>query len=388
MSRILTRHGASAVLVVAFAAVLAAFSVFAVPAFADEASDGAGAEKLAIPTVSKQVMEDSTGEWGDIADAEVSSAVHFRIVGTVGEGIGDFERYPYRFEDVCDEGLLPDVSTCRAMVDGKDVPASDVSFSIGDDGVLTADFPDLKKLGATKDSEVVVTYDGMISPEGKLRCGMSGGYMNKARVLFSRWPTQPDYLVPSEYDDAVVLTYRTSVLKVSSGDVKPLQGAVFALRDADTELILTTDGRWVAEWDAGSCSFATGVDGSVVFEGLDSGTYQVVEASAPAGFKTPERGILVTLTADLSTGDLRGEVSHELARPVSVDAALGEFAVQMSNEPGTPGKKDDPYRETKNYGMPETGAMLPGYILMVAAAFFAASAAVFAASAVRRRRDR
>ena len=384
MNRIMTKHCTAAAIVAVLAALLASSMMFAPVAIADDGVEENKTEKLAIPTIDKQVMEDSTGEWGDIADAEVSSTVRFRIVGTVGEGIGNFDRYPYRFEDVPAEGLVPDVSTCRAMVDGKDVAASDVSFTMGDDGVLVIDFPDLVKLGATKDSEVVVTYDGMIEPSATLRCGMSGGYMNKARVLFSRWPTQPDYLVPSEYDDAVVLTYRVSFLKVSAGDVKPLPGAVFALRDAETELILTKGGKWVSEWNATECSFTSGEDGSLVFEGLDSGTYQVVEVTAPSGFETPERGVLVALTANFSNGDLKGEVSHELAKPVSVDAGLGEFAVQMSNKPGTPEKKDDPYRETKHYGMPETGDSLPGYILMAAAVFFAASVATFIASAVRR----
>ena len=147
---------------------------------------GAGAvtvnEKTSIPTVNKQVLDDTAGktadtaeegDWKNVGDAWVGQAIDYKLTGTVASNIASYVKYTYEFQDHLSAGLAADSSSIVVTINGKKIEASgnytatvtnttdDSNNKTGQD--LKVYFEDLKaaanSVGETLDgaSKVVVT---------------------------------------------------------------------------------------------------------------------------------------------------------------------------------------------------------------------------------------
>ena len=90
-------------------------------AVAQEPSAAVQEEKIATPTVEKQIAEvkpDGTLMWGDVADAEAGVEVPYRVVGTLPSNWDDFDTYHYEFSDALDPQLVIDLSSVKITLGG------------------------------------------------------------------------------------------------------------------------------------------------------------------------------------------------------------------------------------------------------------------------------
>lgn len=353
--------------------------------------------KPAYPVVEKEVFEDSTDTWGEIADACVSQEVPYKLTGTVSAAIASYSSYPYTFVDAHDEALAPDTASVRAFVEHvsgsrTEIPAK--GFHAEDaSGKLKVSFDDLKEWDVVGDDKIVVEYNAHLIA-GAFETGVEHAAMNKVHIEFPTDPSDPTgSLAESEEDDANLCTYSVKLTKVDDKTRDKLDSATFAIRDAETQQVLTRDGRWLQSY-TDECAFST-ENGELTFSGLDEGTYQIVEAAAPKGYVLPETGITLTVESQLDEGRLTVSADGDMTEVTYVDAVAGDAGATIGNvkdtskdgkdkkdngdkgpggngNGGTPGAESNPFSRVTSFTKPaKTGdisIVLPAAVLVLAAA--------------------
>ncbi len=130
-------------------------------------------------------------------------------------------------------------------------------------GIITED-----DFGTT---EIVVTYSAKLSS-----AATAGAYYNTAWVVYPNGE--------SEKDKVEVDTYKLSVFKYDQADGTGLEGAVFTLTYPDgTTKTLTSD-----------------ENGYITVDGLDAGTYTLVETTAPSGYVKADTVLTVIIPTDVT----------------------------------------------------------------------------------------
>lgn len=233
--------------------------------------------KTSTTTVEKKVQDknDTTGEttgWQDSADYDIGDDVPFQLTAALAENVSSYKTYKLVFHDTLSAGLTYN-SDYAVTVDGKDVTSS---FAVNSDGTnLTFSCDDVKILGATDGSKVVVTYTAQLNENAVL--GVAGN-PNDVYLEFSNNPNAggEGETGNTPKDTVIVFTYKVVVNKID-GEQKPLTGAQFTLykKLADgTEKEIS----YVEISDAQTTVFT--------FKGLDDGTYVLKETKTPDGYNT------------------------------------------------------------------------------------------------------
>ena len=356
----------------------------AMAAYGQEAPSSSAASKPAedkepVPVIAKQVLDAVSGKWTDAVTAQSGDDVEFRVAVTLGDDVADAETYALEVVDELPDGMEADPSSCRATVDGKEAKCK---VAVGD-GTLEASFADVKALGAKPGSVVEIAYKARIADAGAY-AGLREGYVNRAYAVYPEGKT--------EKAEARVFCTGLVVTKYDAQTMQVLAGAEFAVRDAQGR-ILSHDGTWLDAYDADRCLFETGADGTATLPGLGEGSYDIVEAVAPAGYALAEARIALEIEVDEQKREISASVDHDLAELQSVDARTGTVAIGMKNEKGEPGRPTDvsktPYQSiTKKGSLPQTGDRLPMALFVgaMAVAFAAACVLLFAWRGRRGRR--
>lgn len=284
-------------------------------------------EKTSIPTVVKQILDDTAGtdaanakenNWKNSGDAWIGQDIDYRLTGHVADNIASYDTYFYEFQDTLSKGLkvvkksdgsLNDLHVYIVDNNGskKEVkPDADTGYEatvnpVEADGteLLKVTFKNLKAVQTAKGepievgaaSKVVVIYKAQLTSDVEYK---AVGTTNEVKLVYSNNPMTDDKGT-SESDKVTDYVFGLDVTKTDA-DPKNTNAELVArfkvkmTKEGNTDI--PGGGKWLtqegglasSENDAGV--FTTETNNEVFIPGLVEGEYQIIESEAPAGYNT------------------------------------------------------------------------------------------------------
>ncbi|MPM76687.1 hypothetical protein SDC9_123686 [bioreactor metagenome] len=342
------------------------------------------------PAIALKVLENNDGTykntWNDAADYSIGTAVPYRIVSIVPD-MTYYDTYYYQMTDTISSGSTFNASSVKvyyvnsagAMYDietSTSTGAGGTQLSSGytvspTAGGFTVTFNDLSNVSgvpALGGGYLVVEYTATLNSNASVQVPATPGNATEVYLTYSNNPNNADGsgtgVTPK--DEVVVYTFRLTINKVdSSTPAVPLTGATFALfTDLTNATTAAADPTTVANFataltftgSAGSYTRSTSGDytlsgtagGVYTIDGLDQGTYYLVEISAPAGYNrliTPVSVVIDPTYHDgaQSSAYVDGHVPDATGDQLITVTANGGTALDVVNQAGAT--------------LPETGGM-------------------------------
>lgn len=314
--------------------------------------DTEASTKLGVPTVEKNVQENSNGQWQDAADYNIGDSIPFKVTGTLPSNYDKYEKYKYSFHDQMSQGLTLQKDSIKVTIDGKDI-SSDKYELTKTENSFTLKFQDLKKIAnITKDSKIVVEYSAKLNENAVIG---ANGNDNTAHLEYSNNPNKggDGETGTTPKDKNIVFTYQVDVNKLNEQN-KPLTGAEFELLKKEGKTEKSVKKFTV---DTAGTKFTA--------KGLDAGEYILRETKTPDGYNTI-KDVTFTIKATYDTksddpklNNLTGETIDLGILKFTPDKNKGSLSTDVVNK--------------KGFTLPETGGMgrtliyIMGGIFVVAA---------------------
>ncbi|MBQ3531979.1 MAG: SpaH/EbpB family LPXTG-anchored major pilin [Oscillospiraceae bacterium] len=233
-----------------------------------------------MPSISKQVQEDSLLQWDSNNTADIGQIVDYRVTIDVHEGAENFILH-----DKMDSGLTFKEVTSIQYLDTSanntiDIP--DTLYTVKTDiGTCTFEIHFSKELCDQLESndKVVIHYSAMLNKNAVIN---GEGNANYAWLEFG-----DGHL--TEQSKTITKTFAIDLVKTDSQN-KLIDGAEFKIYDApengnEVSVVLMDDGVTYRRARADETGVSIAVkDGIVRIVGFDNGEYYVEETKTPAGF--------------------------------------------------------------------------------------------------------
>ena len=247
-------------------------------------------EKNPNPTIDKEVMEDSTGTWGDSNSAQIGDTVYFRTTVNLKHGAKNYVLHDKMGEELT---LNADSITVVGLTKGTDYTVVTTGLTDGCDFEVRFNQSYLDTIAASK--TLVVEYSAVLNEKAKVESSA----LNKTQLT---WGDKNG----TTWDQTETKTYEFAVLKYAGTDSKknPLAGAEFQLKDASGKVVKlikvsNTVYRVANGNEAGAVdSFTTVATDKIVIKGVDLDKYTLVEIEAPEGYNKLKAPVEVTVNAD------------------------------------------------------------------------------------------
>ena len=311
--------------------------------------------KAAVPTVGKEVLEDSTSAWQKQADATAGDSLSWRLDATVPAGITGYRSYSVTFHDTLSAGLAepsnvhvyvaaPAADDATAFwTDGAEPgdewtelapSAFTTAYAAADDGA-TFDVTVGDLMQAMEDAgldfaggaRVAVTYDAPLTSAAAV--GTAQGNPNEVTLRYPKSPYS-DTFAETQPQSAIAYTWALQLTKRDAANDAPLAGAVLRVTD-DQGRHLAQDGTWTS----GDATVTTDANGQISAAGVDSGTYTVEEVQAPEGYVLANGASTIALSVNLDPDHIvhtQIEADVKAAAPLradAFDAATGQADVSL-----------------------------------------------------------
>lgn len=325
-------------------------------------------EKTSIPTVDKQILDDTKGktaanattdDWKNVGDAWIGQVIDYKLTGTVAANIATYTKYQYEFQDHLSVGLKADQSSIVVTINGKKIDASGnytVTVTDTTDGSnnktgqdLKVSFEDLKaaanSVGETLDgtSKVVVTYRAQLTSDAEYT---AAGNTNKVKLVYSNDPMSPKGTGTSESKEVTDYVFGFNITKTDPNDSSANLVAGFKvkmIKEGATKEVakwLKQDGSFTDDENKAYTFETTGTNNTVSIPGLVAGTYLISESKTPAGYNTiADFEITVTPTYDPTTGKLTNLKVTDTSDMVTTDldkkVDSTEIPVTIQNKKGS-----------------------------------------------------
>lgn len=339
-------------------------------------------EKTSIPTVDKQILDDTAGtdaanakenNWMNSGDAWIGQDIDYRLTGHVADNIASYDTYYYEFQDTLSKGLKV-VKNSDGSPNGLHVyivdndskkevaPDADKGYTAtvtpGETELLNVAFKNLKTVQTTKGepievgaaSKVVVTYKAQLTSDVEYK---ADGTTNEVKLVYSNNPMTGDKGT-SVSDKVADYVFGLDVTKTdadpnNAGAKLVARFKVKMTKEGDKDI--PDGGKWLTQEggltdEAGKAGvFTTENDNKVFIPGLVKGEYQIIESEAPAGYNTIDPFTITVTPTYNATGtltDLKVESSSNMAT-----ATVGE-TITSTKIPVT-------IQNKKGSGLPLTG---------------------------------
>ena len=261
-------------------------------------------EKNDVPTIEKEVQEDSTGTWGEENTAQIGDTIAFKTVITAQPGAEE-----YILHDEMSDGLTLDPDSIEAEADGTPLTAGDhftvVISGLGDncDFHVIFDQDYLDTINA--ETIITVTYNAVLNGDAEISADPN---TNKTKLNYGE-----DSRLETTWDETKTYSFYFDIVKTKT-DNTLLDGAKFELYDAKEgghkiPLVKDSDStyRVATKEEQEASGFVSAeieaANGRAAVKGLDADTtYWLEETQAPAGYNVlAERVEVAIADQNLST---------------------------------------------------------------------------------------
>ena len=279
------------------------------------AADTQATIKASLPQITKTLDDD---------DANIGDTITFTLTATMPSSLQGYEIYGMTFHDTLSAGLTYTAIT-SVTVNGTELTAEQYTVN-HENGQLTVSIADVLAHGAEINTDVVVVYTAVLNENAII--GIEGNpnvvyleYSNNPNWDADGWKdnedndndgeTDEEDEKPEDYEEptgetpeveVIVYTWEIPVFKytLDGEEEKALAGAGFTLYDEGNVVNMTAAEEGVYK----VCTLAecehkhvteivTGETGSFAIEGLEQGTYTLVETTTPNGYNTCEDIVVV-----------------------------------------------------------------------------------------------
>lgn len=292
-------------------------------------------EKNDVPTIEKEVQEDSTGTWGEENTAQIGDTIAFKTVITAQPGAEE-----YILHDEMSDGLTLDPDSIEAEADGISLTADDeftvVISGLGDncDFHVIFDQDYLDTINA--ETIITVTYNAVLNGDAEISADPN---TNKTKLNYGE-----DSRLETTWDETKTYSFYFDIVKTKT-DNKLLDGAKFELYDAKeggNKILLVKDSggtyRVATKEEQAVSGFVSAeieaANGRAAVKGLDADTtYWLEETQAPAGYNVlaervevaiADQNLSTTLTGDTWTdGDGGIHIVNETGALLPTTGGMG-----------------------------------------------------------------
>lgn len=293
--------------------------------------------KTEAPSITKKAEQDTVS---------IGQVVKYTVTGSVPDTTG-YDQYVYTIRDELSKGLdfvndangtalEEGATTVNVKVAFKGTGVTDASTA---PTTATLDTTNNKKMSldlsawvrnnqTNKGKEFTVTYYAKVNKDAVVT------EKNKAQLEYGNKPGETTTTTPSE---AKTPTYPLDINKIKKGSEEKLAGAKFKLykdsaeNESNVIKVTGSEGKYVVDPTSNTTEFES-VDSiddkgyNLHVNGLDAGTYYLVETKAPAGYNKLTDPIKVTIT---KTGDTEWTISKgdevETDKIIDVENSTGSL---------------------------------------------------------------
>lgn len=272
------------------------------------------AEKTKIPTIKKEIFNDSAEKegdytaqdgWTNVADSQVGQEVSYKLTGSIADNYATYDSYAYKFTDTLSQGLtyVDGSLEVYALNDENYTKISQTSYTLvkptEGNNALTVNFDNEKGLkSATADSaddrlnigaetQIVVFYKAKLNSKASYEVP---GNTNEVYLEYSNNP-MAEGTGKSTIKTVTDHVFRLDVTKVDSVDSSKKLKAGFKVKVVANEDTASVD-KWLKQdgsltnLEKDAYEFMTDGNGEVRISGLDAGKYQITETTTPSSYNT------------------------------------------------------------------------------------------------------